>query len=325
MKLYLRKKSTCIIVIGAALTIFLLRFAYAELHLNYSAEDRMIARDLAKLSGLPEDDVFSIRGVIDDWDPITENILVYKDILDRVGDSSKNREMAFELIGQYPAGEVLTVYQYLDQNQRDLNLAWDILKRADGGESLEAILTGTADSKLYDSYRPADKEQIRKWLETGYSPQDILNADTISMSKDMKIGEVLAMKAPSVTWEAIGKRLGYEFETETTSVSLQIPDACKTRMVYSSDYAALVSEVNASAESKKTRTKDKIIREIEMTQQQLDHYQAEGHSLHDLQNARRLSQESGRSVDNILLEKSQGRSWLELVNKYHKEGKGEKQ
>lgn len=322
MKIHFKKKTTWIAIISMVITIALMHYAYAKLHLNYSAEDRQIARDLAALSGLPEDDVFSIRDVIDDWEAITGNIFIYKDILTRVGDNKKDKKTTFKLIGQYPAQQVLTVYQYLDQNGRHLSDAGDLLEKA-GSESMEAILSGTVDSKLYEAYKPAGKEQIRQWLAEGYAPQDILNADTISMAKDMKIGAVLAMKNSSNTWEDIGKRLDYEFKSESTGVAVQMPDNGQTRKISSSDYQTLVKEANARAEQKRVKKEADIRKNLKLPASQIEKLHERGFSLRDLENARRLSNETNISMEQLLKERNQGKSWAELLAKYHKTGKGE--
>lgn len=322
MRISFKKKSTWILVITILIVMGLMPFAYAKLHLNYSVEDRQIASDLAALSGMSVDDVFEIKGVIKDWEPIKENIFVYQDILLRVGKNHAVKDEAIELIGQYPVGQLQTVYEYLDINGRNLEQARGLVKHAAREESMEAILSGDVDSELYENYQPADKEQIRQWLQEGYLPQDVLSADAISMAKDMKVSEVLALKNPVTSWEEIGKRLGYEFKSEPTSVSLKLPDD-KEKGITASDYQCLIKEANARAEVKKAQTEAQISKELGLTDEKIKAYQLKGFSLRDLQNAKRLAKDSATPLDNILDEKAKGASWNEMLAKHLDQKMGE--
>ena len=66
----------------------------------------------------------------------------------------------------------------------------DYLKQHSEGRSLEEIFAAVVTSREYAAYQPVNRDQIRQWLSWGYTPQDIINADSIARAKDMQMGGV---------------------------------------------------------------------------------------------------------------------------------------
>lgn len=292
-------------------------FALAEnLSLRPEADIKM-AQDLAVLSGMSKETVLELYDAVGSWDTVRDNIFVYKRILDLVKNDAGAYAEAFEVIAGYDAGNVLTVYEFLANNDRGFKQAKRLLGDHAKGTSMEAVLASASDDKEYKFYKPAGEDQVRRWLGEGFLPQDILNADMIGRAKDKSITHVLSMKNDTNTWEQVGKKFGYKFdESIGAAASIKVRGATGTLSFKGDDYEEAVKKANAKAEQDRVEMEKKICRESGLSIEQIDEYKNQGLTVWDIQNALRLAQKSGDSIDKILQERKDGKDWKAIIKTY---------
>ncbi len=294
--------------------------AVAKEWFSRPAADLRLAGDLAALSGLDRETVLKLYDAVGSWDTVRENIFLYKRVLNLAKQDPDAYEKVFAAAKKYKAGDMLTVYEFLAGHNCDLKRAEEHLSKHAGGTSLEDILAQALDEKTYKVYQPAGEDQVRAWLNAGYLPQDIINADAAARAKDLLITDVLALKKDSVTWDKIGRKLGYEFKVpaapDAPAVTLTIREAGGDRTVSARDYETLVKEANTKAEKDKAAREEKICRELGLTAAQLAEYKAQGLTIWDMQNAARLAKKSGAALEQILQERRDGQTWETIIEKY---------
>lgn len=316
MKIDFKKRSTWIYLFSIILAVAAMSYAYAELRLGYTAQDRQIARDLAALSGLTEDDVFGLYDARGTWEPVIENIFVYKQILADFN-TALSRNKTFELIKAYEPSDILTVDEFLTNYRSDYASVEDYLMKHNAGQSFEEIFALDVTSKAYLAYQPMDKDTIRQYLKSGYLPQDIINADSIALAKDLQINEILAMKTKSTKWEAIADSLGYEFKDENTPVTITLPN--QTEPLTATDYETLIKQANSIAEQNKQQAEQKFAVSAGIAAAKMTEYKDKGYSFRDIQNAYRLAQELGIEAEPILERRSTGLDWKTIISEYRQE------
>lgn len=307
--------SICIlaVIITGAVT-----FANTETKVSGVKVDKSVVRDLADVSGLSPDTVKKLYNAVGSWDKVKETMFVYKKIIGYEGETPENSQV-FELIKEYDSKVLLATYEFLNRNNRGFSEVKAILEETKKGTSLENILAGLMPRKEYLVYKSVDKEQVKEWLSKGYSPQDIINADKIAMDKDLSIYTVIEMKNESTNWEDISANFQYSLnETDATSSTVILKEADKTgdQSLIANDYE--IQAQNATRQANKH--KEKLIEEFK--DETVDHvkYLNEGFNVHEIKNALRLANESGSSIDEVLLYKKSGQSWEDVVKKYS--GKG---
>jgi len=283
---------------------------------NGKSADNQIAIDLAALSGLSKSAVLRLYDAIGDWDTVRQNIFVYKKILDTLGKNQAAYKEVFLLIAEYKAENILAVHEFLAANGSDFGLAGALLAEHAKGTEMELVLSNTLNMKDFKHYKPADEELIRSWMKDGYTPQDILNADSIARAKDMDIAKVLELKKESETWEQVGNQLAYKFVYADDTATLTIKKAAGNQSISAEDYESAVKKANAEADKEKEKIEQEICREHNLTSIQLGKYKEDGFSVREVQNAARLADKSGASIDEILQERKTGKSWEEIINSY---------
>ncbi len=283
---------------------------------NGKSADNQIAIDLAALSGLSKSAVLRLYDAIGDWDTVRQNIFVYKKILDTLGKNQAAYKEVFLLIAEYKAENILAVHEFLAANCSDFGLAGALLAEHAKGTEMELVLSNTLNMKDFKHYKPADEELIRSWMKDGYTPQDILNADSIARAKDMDIAKVLELKKNFESWEQVGNQLAYKFEKANDKATLNIKKAAGNQAISAEDYESAVKKANAKAEKEKEKIEQEICREHNLTRVQLGKYKEDGFSVWEVQNAARLAEKSGASIDEILQERKTGKSWEEIINSY---------
>jgi len=306
----------CISLIVAAIAATTL-FAMAKNGTFRPGADIKIAGDLSALSGLSKEEVLKLYDAVGNWDTVRQNIFVYKKVLDLAKEEPKAYAEVFDLVQRFKAGEMLTVYEFLDNHDRDFKPAAALLAEHAKGTSLESVFATFMDTKTYKVYAPAGEEQIRRWLDSGYLPQDIINADSIAKAKDMQITDVLVLKNDSTTWEQIGRKLRYKFaDSPDKGATLKIRGAAGTRTVSAKDYETLAKKENLKADQEKAELEEQVCREAGLTSVQMEVYKSKGFTFRDIQNAARLAQKSGTSMDKILQERKDGNSWETIIKAY---------
>jgi hypothetical protein len=230
-------------------------FAWAKNISLRPEADLKTAADLSALSGLPGETVLRLYDAAGKWDSVRENIFVYKRVLKIAGKDKAVFNKVFDLAGQYKATDILTVFEYLGKKGKPLQNAAKLLEQHAVGASMEAVLAGAEHKDTNKVYRPADENQVRHWLGQGYVPQDILNADTIAREKDLRIADVLALKAGSGSWEQAGKKLGYTFDKPKSAVvAITVDGSSGTATFTGKDYATAVKQGNGKAEKERFTT-----------------------------------------------------------------------
>lgn len=311
------KRSSVILILSLVVIVTAVWFATANTNLFRSEADLRMAGDLSALSGLSQEEVLRLYDSVGSWDPVRQNIFIYKRIIDAVKQDTAAYDKVFDLAGKYEAGDMLTVYEYLGSNAQGFTQTAGMLKQHADGTSLDGILAGTLDTKTYKQYQPATEEQVRAWMNSGYSPQDIINADTVAKAKDLQIAAVLTQKTQSTTWEQIGTKLGHKFKKlPDTTVTLNVKGDTGTRSVFGKDYQDLIKAENAKSEKDKTLQENKICQELGFTAAQLAEYKSQGLTIHDLQNAARLAKKPGVSMDKILQSRKDGQDWETIIRTY---------
>jgi hypothetical protein len=185
------------------------------------------------------------------------------------------------------------------------------------GMSMETVLSESKETKTYDKYQPVGEEQIKAWLNQGYLPEDILKADEIAMAKDMLISDVLSLKAEGVSWDQVGQKLNYQetvLPEETQKIIVEKQDG---KSSYSSEsYEQITEQVNSKGDTERKSEEDKIADRIDLPDSEVNNYLAMGFNIYEIQNAVRLFEQSGASVDTILNERKDGTDWKRLIEKY---------
>ena len=74
-----------------------------------------------------------------------------------------------------------------------------------------------------------------------------------------------------------------------------------------------MKDTNAQAEQNKARTEQGLAEELRLTDKQVEEYKAQGFTFRDLQNAGRLSKETGRTLDEILRQRQVGLTWESIT------------
>ncbi|WP_418791475.1 hypothetical protein [Phosphitispora sp. TUW77] len=283
---------------------------------NDKSADNQLAIDLAAMSGLSKNTVLELYDAIGDWDTVRQNIFVYKKMLDTLEKDQAAYKEAFGLIAKYKAEDILAVYEFLAANGLDFTLAGDLLAEQAKGTEMELVLSNALSMKDFNFYKPADKALVRSWIYSGFTPQDILNADSIARAKDMDISKVFEVKTQLGTWEEVGNQLAYEFVYADDTVTLNIKRAGGNQTIAAENYEAAVKIANAEVDKEKEKIEQEVCRKYNLSITQLGKYKADGFSVWDVQNAARLAEQSGASMDEILQERKAGKSWEEIINSY---------
>lgn len=310
MKVFKKNKSPFIVVLCLMAVTIMAAISY-----GMTAEvkvDAKITKDLAGISGLSEEKIHKLYESVDDWETLKENIFVYKGIFSFVQESTEENRV-FDFLKKYKAIDVLTVYEFIDKNGKDFKKAEAIWSQLDAGIPLDAILTDTLDQmadKTYSRYQPADKETIKKWLAEGHLPNAIMEADQIAMEKDIRIEEALYPDAQVVSLKI---KKGEDIET-----------------LRGKDYKEIVEEVNRKADQAKEKARDSRNAEDVETKNNLstetyESYENQGFNPHEIENAIRLSEKSGASMDAILDYKKSGVKWEEVIQKYSMDKEGDEE
>lgn len=315
MRMSNKKKIILVIGLLAVAITAAVWFVWAQ-DLNLRPEaDLQMAADLSALSGLSKDTVLNIYDAVGSWDTVRQNIFVYKRILSLA--DKESYDDAFDIFRDYQAPDILAVYEFLSANGDGFGDAEKLMKERAKGTKWEEILAAYLDNKLYKVYQPAGDDQIRQWLNAGYLPQDIINADSIARAKDMQIAKVLELKTDTTTWEQIAQKLKYKFNyPKDKDVSLSVYEAGGTKTISGADYETVVEKANAEAEKTEKEAEDKVRGDFGLTDTQIEIYKSRGFTLHDIENAARLAQKSNTPMDKILQERLDGKSWEEIIKVY---------
>ncbi len=306
----------CLTVIIAAAALVTWFSKSAPWHIRTEA-DVKVAKDLAALSGLSNDTVLELYDSVGDWDKVRENIFIYKRVLNLAEKDADAYEDVFGILADYQPQDILAVYEFLASKSPDYTVAEELLQEHAKGTDMQAVLAGALQTKTYKEYKAADEAQIRQWLGKGYTPQDVINADTIAQAKDKSIAEVFAAKTNTNTWEEVGKKFGHTFdkgETKVASVKFTGGDGAKT--VTGPDYATAVERANAEAAQDKVAQEKKVCQEAGISEAQMAAYKAQGFSVWDVQNASRLAKQSNTNMDKLLQERKDGKSWETIIKAY---------
>ena len=134
--------------------------------------ERSLVSDLAAASGLKESEVSYLINLTKDQEQVQESIFVYKEILTMAKESDFSGKDLDKLIREYSPEELLTVFEYLAENDRKLAEANNILSDHPTGTDLQEVLSDAEQKKEYKVYVPATEDQIRIWLTQGLLPDE---------------------------------------------------------------------------------------------------------------------------------------------------------
>ncbi|MEW6183373.1 MAG: hypothetical protein AB1500_09415 [Bacillota bacterium] len=305
-----------------ALTVFLLflcctGFAvYAVQHLlnPISANDPKIIQ-LSHLSGIDRKTVVRLYKAVGDEDKLIKNIMVYKQLLDLV-EGIRAEKQLFHLIPEYDSSDLYVAYDYLVSDGLPTGRIEELLtQRAKGGD-WDAILAGCNITKEYKKYKVLGKDELHRLLGQGYSPDDIIQADSIAKAKDLPLEDVLKRKTPDKTWDEVANALGYRGRAFHQKANLSVPGLDKN--IGDKGFAALVAAGNRDAEERKRDDAAKIKAGLGLTDVQMESYLNQGYSPWDVQNAFRLAKANNTSPEDVLAKKKTGMSWEEILAAYPK-------
>ncbi|HCC07037.1 MAG TPA: hypothetical protein DEP72_02560 [Clostridiales bacterium] len=270
--------------------------------------DLPIIADLSDMSGLESKDINKLYASVKDWDKISENIMIYKQILTLVDKNISIREKAFEYIGKYNANDLLSIYEFLNANKLVLEKADKILKNYDKTKEIDLY-------QSFDKYKPAGKEEIRNWLNDGLLPEEILTVDAIAMQKDMSIDKVIELKTDKNTWDDISKKLSFVADVpKDADVTLSIGKGQDARTFADKDFSKIADKVNLEA-----KANDDANNSIDgLADTDRDKLEKQGLNKQEMKNIARLAIDSGKTVDEILLYKNSAKDWKKVIEKYGK-------
>lgn len=292
-------------------------FAFAD-DLTFRPDaDVKYASELSALSGLPSETILRLYDSVGSWEAVRQNLFVFRRILGFAQQDTDAYDKVFDLASKFKADEMLTVYEYAYRCSNNFDLAEQMLEKHSGGTSLENVLAEAETAKPYKVYKPAGEEQIRQWLNEGYIPQDVLSADELARAKDMDIAAVLALKNSETNWQDIGQKLSYKFEDEQArQATINVQGVTGNLSFKGRDYEAAINQANKKAEEQYLALEDKVRQDYGVTKEQMQAYKEKGFTVRDIQNAARLSQKSGTPLDKILQERTDGKSWEEVIQTY---------
>ncbi|MGE4485120.1 MAG: hypothetical protein AB7C97_08425 [Oscillospiraceae bacterium] len=283
----------------------------------FTSEDTAKADDLATISGLDSKTVLGLYNANGDWDKVIENILVYKEIFAYAEELGASGDDVLRLAAEYEPDAILTVLEYASEKLLSIGKVEAMLSKNKDGSELELVLSveNEADAS-YKTYLPADKEQIRAWLKDGWQPSDILSADSIARENDLTLEYVFSLKSEENTWEEVGDALSIEQPERGKTAAT---DKNKAGKAEETDGSLLEETVPSQSEEAKEKTKEKengIYEDLTEAGVDADKYLAQGFNINEVQNARRLSEASGTDMETILAEKTNGKTWPEILSEY---------
>ncbi len=313
MNLTKRQKTIMSVGITVALVLVITWFYQTGHLLPRPAADKQRAADLASLSGLSNDTVLELYDSVGDWDKVRENIFIYKRVLNLAEKDADAYEDVFGILADYQPQDILAVYEFLASKSPDYTVAEELLQEHAKGTDMQAVLAGALQTKAYKVYKAADETQIRQWLAKGYTPQDVIQADTIAQAKDKSIAEVLAAKTKANTWEQVGKKFGHTFDKGETKVAEVKLEGSGGATFTGPDYTTAAEKANAQAAQGKLALEKQICQETGVSEAQMAAYKAQGLNLWDVQNASRLAKQSNTPMDKLLQERKDGKSWETII------------
>jgi len=315
----MKRKWICFIVILAVAVLIGFKPVSAAIA-EKAAQDALVS-DLAVLSGLTEAEVWHLDYLIEDLEGLRENIFIYREIISKVKTAVFNEAELEQLIKSNEPLDILTVFQYLEKSGMDLRLASGILSGRKPGSALEELLYQAESLKVYKNYVPADEEQIREWLRAGLLPEDILMADEIARDIDAGIAQIVEMKTAETEWRLISEKLGSTAGDNPAileTAKLSVKTDGQIIIFEAKSFMAAVDSANLGLKPAMDKGKALLKANLPVPVKETDLYLAQGFNLNEINNAARLSLESGIAIDRILAEKKAGSDWESLILKYHK-------
>lgn len=294
----------------------------ANIAVTLATEEQERAKDLAKMTGLSYDEVTSLYGAKGDWDQVTTHIFLYKQILNTYKALGIDNDTIFTLIADYSPDVILTVFEYASENKISAGTVSTIFSEYGKGADLGTLLSSIeAEEKTYTVYRPAIEEEIRQWLQEGYLPEEILSADATAREKDITLAQALTSKAKS---HVLAAKSTVAAETaEDTSSTIKINKNGKTETFSGDTLEAAVDSANLQAEKKETQQEEKKVEALGTDGINADKYLVQGFNIHEIENAQRLAEASGVSMDQILSEKKSGKDWEDIIHEYSQAGEAQ--
>jgi hypothetical protein len=316
MKGFNRRILLSILAVAMALTFFTCTVYGAQIvkQLGLESETATKAGYVAELADLDPSVVVQIYNATGDWDKVTRNIFIYKELLEMTAAEKADQKELYALLPNYEAGDILVAYEYFLTRELSTADIEDTLKEKANGGDWQVILPKYSEKKVYKQYRTLAKEELRDLLGEGYEPEDILKADNIARTKDLTLAKVLKLKTNKKSWEEIGKSLGYKGDKAKSDFRLT---------VFGDTYGADDKDVNAllktSKERAQSRQKDrekKVKDEFRLTDAELKEYLAQGFNSWEIQNAFKLAEANNVAPEKVLEKKRIGLSWEEILAEY---------
>ncbi len=278
--------------------------------------DPPIVNDLATMSEMSNKDINKLYAALKDWDKLSENIMVYKQILNITVIDKNESEKAFEYIARYKADDLLSIYEFLSDNKLSIDRSEKILNNYDKTMDIDLY-------KAFDNYKPADKDQIRQWMSEGHTPDDILGADVIAMERDISIEDAMTIQAKekSSTTKVKGLRTVKDIESQDVEVNkkareftISIGKGENAKKFTDVDHKKLIERMNQETKAPEDRDE----KTDELTDEEREKLETKGLNKQEVKNIIRLSKQSGKGIDEILAYKESKKEWKEVIQKYGK-------
>lgn len=299
------------------------------------------AQDLSAISELSENTIILLYDSIGDKEYIQENVFLINRIFRIADDYGVIDLEVYQQLREVQIPDLLAAYELVQENDLKVTALRKMIDRISKGEKADIVMVDSYVEEKHKVYLPANKEQIRKWLNNGFIVEDVLRADTIAMSLDLETDEVISLKTDDISWEEIEAKLGYIDEatndlmdnqlTESQSLEEALPvkekltvdeilnmksDVSTNDLFSLDDFDELTIESKKFADEKKEEKIKELKAKKELSDEQFDLYLGRGFNPYEIENAIKLSKGDSKLIDEILGRVQDDESWEDVIATY---------
>lgn len=230
---------------------------------------------------------------------------------------TNSEDQLYDLVADYEANDVYVAYDYFLKNELPLSKITEALNEKSQGEEWDSILPKYLENKEFNNYKVLSKEEIQELLNAGYSPDDIIQGDSIARAKDKELQSVLQLKNSSNTWDSIAKDLGVEENQEPETANIIVPNL--EHDTKGKGVEDVVYESNKVADEREKEKSFQIKTELGISDEIIQAYTSQGFNIWEIRNAYKLAKKNDVAAWEVLQKKKQGMDWQEIVDYYTKQ------
>lgn len=290
-----------IVLATILVSALLLTFANDE----SEAKNREIAADLAVMCQvLSEKDIYEIYMSVGDMQMVTRNIFLYDSIAGICAEMKLEWSEVLKVSANRDLFDVLELLELAKERSASPEELLKVLEEFCAGETIYDVMAGmpNAYEVAYANYRELSKEELRALLKNGYSGEDIVVADELAREMDITLQDALARKQ-SITTD--GTEL-LEAE-EVLSVTVVVDGE---EIIYSAESQAALSRVVQDAYEQAEIDK---LEALEKAGVDTEKYTDMGYLPEEIETAKRLADQNGTSIEDIVGLKESGEDWAEII------------